>query len=168
MLFIMKVFLFLCFSTNLVFAGACCSSCQEGHTCESQKSKLSQLRYPRLLVFASFSMPMETLKVLAKQVDTIGGAIVFRGLENGNFKDAAIKLKELGQELIIDPTLFEAYDITIVPTFILREKSTDEADTKVIHDRLSGNVSLLHVLEQFVKQGDTRKTAQSLLNKLKE
>ena len=168
MLFVMKAFLILCLSTGVALAGACCSSCQKGHVCESQKRETLQSRYPELLVFVSFSMPIETLKVLAMQVNAIGGAIVFRGLEHGSFKDTVLKLKELGQEVLIDPTLFEAYGVTSVPTFVLREKPTEEADTKVLHDRLSGNVSLTHVLEQFVELSDVPEIAQFLLNKLKE
>ncbi|HQS84686.1 MAG: type-F conjugative transfer system pilin assembly protein TrbC [Alphaproteobacteria bacterium 16-39-46] len=168
MLFIMKTFLILCLGANVALAGACCPSCQQGHVCESQKKEMLQSRYPELLVFVSFSMPIETLKVLAMQVNAIGGAIVFRGLEHGSFKNAAIKLKELGQESLIDPTLFEAYGVTDVPTFILREKTTEEANTKVLQDRLSGNVSLTHVLEQFSEQGDVQEVAQSLLKKLRE
>ncbi|HQS84681.1 MAG TPA: type-F conjugative transfer system pilin assembly protein TrbC [Alphaproteobacteria bacterium] len=172
MLFIMKTFLILCLSTNIVLAGTGCPSCQPAYQPaymrESQKREILQSRYPELLVFISFSMPIETLKVLAMQVNNIGGAIVFRGLEHGSFKDASIKLKELSQESLIDPTLFDAYGVAHVPTFILREKPTEEANTKVLHDRLSGNVSLIHVLEEFSEQGDVQEVAQSLLKKLRE
>jgi type-F conjugative transfer system pilin assembly protein TrbC len=113
-------------------------------------------------------MPLETLKALAKQVNALGGALVFRGLVNGNFKETALKLKELGQEVLIDPTLFEAYGITSVPTFVLRRSAGDMLDEKVPYDRLRGNVSLPHALEQFGTQGDGQEEAQTLLQKLKK
>ncbi len=170
MLSLVKTALLLALSTTSALADACCSSCKQGDTCDSLKPKIAQpqSRYPQLLVFVSFSMPMETLKILTAQVNAIGGAVVFRGLLGGSFKGIVLKLKELGQEALIDPTLFEAYKVTTVPTFILRKNPTEVARPNASHDRLSGNVSLIHVLEQFATQGDVRAVAQSLLTKLRE
>ncbi len=110
-------------------------------------------------------MPMQTLQTVAQQVNAVGGSLVFRGLVEGSFPQMAVKLKELGQEALIDPTLFDAYQVTSVPTFILRENPSEDAHSKTPHDRLSGNVSLRHVLETFGKEGST--LAQNLLSQLK-
>ncbi len=97
------------------------------------------VKEPELLVFVSFSMPKSSLKTLAKQVNKADGKLVFRGLVNGSFKQMAEKLKELGEEVWIDPTLFEKYKITAVPTFIHMGR------------RLTGNVSLDYALKQMRK-----------------
>ena len=143
------------------------------------------VRYPHLLVFVSFSMPLEVLKTLAIQVNQVGGKVVLRGLVNGSFKNTAEKVKELQQEVIIDPTLFESYQVKVVPTFILQNKATkkDEetdsgksnsspvpsrrGDEDRLYDRLSGNVSLEYVLDQFATLGTTRTEAIELLKKLR-
>jgi len=104
------------------------------------KDQNSENRYPDLLVFVSFSMPLETLKGLNNQVKQHGGKLVFRGLVDGSFKKMGAKLQELGAEVLIDPTLFERHGVTHVPTFI---KDTD---------RLVGNVSLDYVLHTFAQE----------------
>ncbi len=95
------------------------------------------VKEPELLVFVSFSMPEASLKPLAQQVRQSGGKLVFRGLVNGSFKQMSEKLKGLGEEVWIDPTLFERYQITAVPTFVYKGK------------RLSGNVSLDYALQKM-------------------
>ncbi len=119
-------------------------------------------RYLSLLVFVSFSIPLETFKTLTAQVNQVGGKVVFRGLVKNSFKETAEKVKELQQEVIIDPTLFEEYQIEVVPTFVLRRGSK-----KKDYDQLSGNVSLEYVLEQFTSLGSLRPEALSLLKKLR-
>jgi len=94
-------------------------------------------KYPDLLVFVSFSMPMETLKTLNQQAIQHGGKLVFRGLVNNSFKEMALKLRELSAEALIDPTLFEKYQITQVPAIVKG------------HHKIVGNISLTYALEQF-------------------
>lgn len=184
MLLALKSLLCLCLSALPALADACCNACASGHVCASENTKTPQEsqtatqtaglaeRYPQLLVFVSFSMPLATLKALATQVNRVGGAIVFRGLVDGSFKKTAEKFKELGQEgpllALIDPTLFTAYKIETVPTFVLRETSQEEASLQKTHDRLSGNVSLTYSFEQFSKKGDASRLARLLLQKFKQ
>lgn len=135
-------------------------------------------RYPQLLVFVSFSMPMPTLKALARDVNRVGGKLVLRGLvkgsssegsfPTGSFPETLIKLQELQEEILIDPTLFEAYQVERVPTFVLREKTTESAEEKMTYDVLSGNVSLGFALEQFAEKGDVKGHAKQLLQSLRD
>lgn len=101
-------------------------------------------RYPSLLIFVSFSMSMATLKQLSQQADQAGGKLVFRGLINNSFKATIPKLKELGSEVLIDPTLFRTYKVDKVPAFVLS------------HDILYGNVSLSYALKKFAENGEVR------------
>jgi len=136
---------------------------------KSLKGKNSDIaRYSQLLVFVSFSMPIPTLKVLAQDVNRVGGKLVLRGLVKGRFPEILIKLQELQEELLIDPTLFEAYQIEAVPTFILREQTTESAEENITYDALRGNVSLEFALEQFAEKGDMKEPAQQLLQHLKD
>jgi type-F conjugative transfer system pilin assembly protein TrbC len=86
----------------------------------------------------------------------------------GSFPETLIKLQELQEELLIDPTLFEAYQIEAVPTFVLREKPTENVEEKITHDVLRGNVSLEFALEQFTEKGDVKERAQKLLQHLRD
>src|SRR5262249_14246652 len=113
-------------------------------------------RYPRLLIFVSFSMPIETLRQLSLQVHQAGGKLVLRGLINNSFKETIPKLKELGAEVLIDPTLFRTYRIDKVPAFVLQEKSPLFPGEAVRHDILYGNVSLPYALKQFTEKGDAK------------
>jgi conjugal transfer pilus assembly protein TrbC len=130
-------------------------------------------RYPQLLVFVSFFMPMPTLKALARDVNRVGGKLVLRGLvkgssSEGSFPETLIKLQELQEEILIDPTLFEAYQVERVPTFVLREHPTGSAEEKMTYDVLRGNVSLGFALEQFVDKGDVSLPAKQLLQNLRD
>ncbi len=130
-------------------------------------------RYPQLLVFVSFSMPMPTLKALARDVNRVGGKLVLRGLvkgsfPTGSFPETLIKLQELQEEILIDPTLFEAYQVERVPTFVLRENTTESAEEKMTYDVLRGNVSLGFALEQFADKGDVSLPAKQLLQNLRD
>ena len=90
-----------------------------------------------------------------------------RGLLNDSFRETAQKLKDLQEEVIIDPPLFEAYQVEHVPTFVLRQKNTERAEEEVIHDRLVGNVSLEYALEQFTSSGETHPEAAEMLQVLR-
>ena len=102
-----------------------------------QDQKRDEDRYPDLLVFVSFSMSDALLKTLANQAKEKGGKIVFRGLLNGSFKEMGQKLRALGVEALIDPTLFQKHNVVQVPTFLHKE------------DKLAGNVSVTFALKTF-------------------
>ncbi|MBY0292800.1 MAG: type-F conjugative transfer system pilin assembly protein TrbC [Alphaproteobacteria bacterium] len=125
------------------------------------------IRYPKLLVFVSFSMPLDSLKALGTHVNQLGGRLVLRGLLNGNFRETAQKLKDLQEEVIIDPPLFEAYQVERVPTFVLRQKNTGSAEEEAVYDRLVGNVSLEYALEQFASSGEMHPEAAEMLQALR-
>jgi len=123
------------------------------------------VRYPKLLVFVSFSIPLETLKAIGSQVNKVGGKLVFRGLINGSFKETIEKLKELQEEVIIDPPLFETFNVKNVPTFVLRQERSMISLETGAYDRLQGNVSLHYALEQFALKEN--EDARALLQQLR-
>lgn len=136
-----------------------------GASVANLEEKGRQDRYPSLLVFVSFSMPMEALKTLGQQVSKAGGKLVFRGFVNSSFPKTAEKMKELGVDALIDPTLFEAYQIKVCPVFVMTEKPISSLEEKPSFDQLSGHVSLFHALETFAKNGNLK--AKALIQDLK-
>ncbi len=86
-----------------------------------------------------------------------------RGLINNSFKETAVYMREFKAGLWIDPTLFKAFNIVQVPTFVVLEKSFVQG-LVVKHDKLSGNVSLDFALEKISKESVK---AQELLLKLR-
>ncbi len=134
-------------------------------TISNLNQQQGEARYPQLMVFVSFSMPLATLKNLGRQLDQVGGKMVFRGLVNNSFKEMSLKLQELGHEALIDPTLFTALNVQQVPTVVHFAQQPTSVDQLPPFDQLQGNVSLSYALQQFVTKGDVA-GAQHFLNKL--
>ena len=113
----------------------------------------------QLLVFISFSMPEDSLLSFAKELQNYSGAFVIRGLPNNSFAAFFNKLnylKEIGMDtpILIDPDSFEDYEVTRVPTIILREGET--------FDKITGNVLVSCALEKFTEKGDKKYLAKDL------
>lgn len=122
-------------------------------------------RAPQLIVFASLSMPPQSLKALIRDTARAGGAVVFNGFP-GNamkaFQQGILKVVEQNQDYAsigIDPRLFRAFGIEAVPTYVVTSSDFDLCDgfdcqTQVPpHDRMSGNVSAAYALETFARGG---------------
>ena len=103
----------------------------------------SHVMAEKLLVFVSLSMPSAALKSLYHDAHAQGGKLVVRGLYKNSFHAMQQKIKELRINVEVDPSMFETYSITHVPSFVLLTKD------KAI--KASGNVSLFHVLEVLKK-----------------
>ena len=162
----LRLLLYLVLSLSLVnkLIALCPMSQEHPKTCPIQKLSAFEEKAPTVLVFASFSMPQATIKHLAMDLKKVGGALVIRGLINNSFKETAMALQKLGEGVLLDPTLFEKYNVTSVPTFIIFE--VDLKDEHPPYDRLTGNVSLRFVLEKVAQEGKI-KSAALLLEKLK-
>lgn len=157
--------IYLCL--NITAQALCQKETSSKQTCPIQKLSLPEEgRLPTVLVFASFSMPETSLKQLSHDLKKVGGALVIRGLINNSFKDTSLYLQKLGEGVLLDPTLFDKFNITAVPTFIIVEGDFKGEQTPK-HDRLTGNVSLRFVLEQAIKEGEIKNTSL-LLEKLQE
>jgi len=157
-------YLFLSMLISLESNALCPKESTHPQTCPIQKLSSSEEKAPTVLVFASFSMPQATLKQLAADLKKVDGVLVIRGLINNSFKETAITLQKLGTSVLLDPTLFEKYNITSVPTFIIFKGELK--DDHPPYDHLTGNVSLRFVLEKVAQEGEI-KSAALLLEKLK-
>lgn len=119
---------------------------------------------PRLIVFVSFSMPLESLKRMAAQAERAGAAMVLRGLvedEKGrpSFQatgaDAGKLGMEKGQGFSVNPMVFRKYDIRQVPAFVLLTQNdckTCGEDFIPEHLKIHGDVSLDYALRQMQRR----------------
>jgi conjugal transfer pilus assembly protein TrbC len=120
---------------------------------------------PQFIVFASLSMPPESLKPLIRDTSKAGGAVVFQGFPGSSmkaFQQGLAKVLDQGQEtkaIGIDPRLFRAFNVTSVPAFVVVTSDFDLCDgfeCKTIpppHDRMSGNVTVRYALETIATGG---------------
>ena len=135
---------------------------------------------PRLIVFASTSIPPVSLKPLLHDVSRAGGIVVFRGFKDNSVKAFTTSLEaslERGEKLSgvgIDPRLFRAFNIRVVPTFVslgapITPCSGLRCKTEVpAHDRLEGNVTVEYALERFAEGGGAgAPSARSYLGRLR-
>lgn len=111
----------------------------------------------RLLIFISASMPKKTIVNLINQGSSLGAIFVVRGLIQGSYVKTYRYFYQLKGDnnvgVIINPTMFKAFDITSVPTFALYQSSQDLMHTacniKPNYTKVSGEVSIDYALTQL-------------------
>jgi type-F conjugative transfer system pilin assembly protein TrbC len=78
-----------------------------------------------VLIFISFSMPIESLKAWSEQAQKIHAPLIIRGLLNDSFVETQKVVKQMTIHshggVIIDPRLFQTYHITQVPAVVVRQ-----------------------------------------------
>lgn len=136
-------------------SGKCRSSLLQGL---EAKQSLNSSSNTQFLIFVSQSMPASSIKELFQQSQKVGGKLLFRGLIGGSFKETQSSIQELGIVADIDPTKFEEYGVTFVPTFVLSKGER--------HDKMTGNITLSSFLEQASQIGDLKEQASDLYNQL--
>lgn len=133
--------------------------CQKG--CQREELNINEILKPEashktaVIVFISLSMPEESLKALSKEAEACGARMVIRGLVNNEFAQTSQKLQSLKISVEIDPPLFEEFKIEHVPSFVHCKLSIEGPQVQN-HDRVLGNVTLLHALEQFKEKGELK------------
>lgn len=107
-----------------------------------------------VFLFASFSIPNPSLKALLKDASDLGVPVYFNGFVENSVVVTEARVRALyGDDQIshgfgIDPTLFERFNVTSVPTVIVTTvamdvcESTDcSGDVVPEHDRVAGIAS---------------------------
>jgi|GEM_PF-2681027 len=133
-------------------SGKCSSSLLQGL---EAKQALSPSSNTQLLIFVSQSVPASSIKELWSQAQRMGGKLLFRGLVGGSFKETQSYIQELGIIADIDPTKFDEFEVTHVPSFVFSKGGK--------YDKMVGNISLTEFLEQSSISGDLKKEAADLL-----
>lgn len=121
------------------------------------KNAKNKIGNNRLLVFISSSMPKKTIINLMTQAAPLGAVFVIRGLINGSYVNTYkyfYTLKgdnEIG--IMINPTLFKALDVDVVPTYALYQSDQDLLSTACNvapkYTKVSGEVTVHYALEQL-------------------
>ncbi len=99
----------------------------ESYSRSTSPSSKNPTAMPELMVFASFSMPKETLDRMVSQSEKSGAVIVFRGLKGDS-------LTKMGEEIakmigtrnvtaIIHPPAFKQFKVERVPALVLARPS---------------------------------------------
>lgn len=111
-------------------------------------------------LFASFSMPNASLRSLIEQGELAGIPIVLRGLVNNSIEDTMRQVHSLYEEgeqqesgAVIDPTLFERFGITQVPSVVVAAHSADVCTPQDCptpeHVKIAGDVPLRYSLDRI-------------------
>jgi len=131
-----------------------------------QNKAQAAVRADDLVVFASFSMPTESLRTLVISVTKLGGSVALRGFKNDSYRQTLQAIAALGvpsASISVNPKAFDQYQITAVPTFVLTKRSAQEAldangcSLAESFVAISGDVSLAYALRQIAE----RPSAQS-------
>lgn len=128
-----------------------------------------------IIIFASFSMPKESIKQWIRQGTEIQAPIVIRGLVNNSFKDTINVLYNLNQEMHggvqLDPTLFQKYQINKVPAVVVTNTANclPNQSCHETYDVVYGDVTLSYALKMIAaKNDDVSSIANTALTILKE
>lgn len=125
-----------------------------------QKAKAKQ-NVDGVYAFASLSMPTASLKKLAEDTRKIGGVLVFRGFRNGNYRDMAQAISDLGIQsanIQINPNVFKQYKVEAVPAIVVVKANAEiNLDDEgcvfpTEFSKVSGDVSLAYALEEIARQ----------------
>lgn len=129
-----------------------------------------------LMIFVSFSMPDQSLKLLLQQASEANIPVVVRGLVNNSLKDTADRLTKITGEInrggvLVDPLWFTHFNIKVVPAFVVNQPSDDCPKNMSCpassFDVVYGDVSLMTALQFLVIHGHIGvTTVQTTLNKL--
>jgi type-F conjugative transfer system pilin assembly protein TrbC len=130
-----------------------------GRDMASNKPSAGEALHPIVLV--SFSMPENQIRALMREASRIGAVVAVRGLYNDDFQQTVVKLKALAGEyddgVMIDPTLFARFQVTLVPTFILPLEQvapcTNDTCTTPKHVKAAGSATLEYFLNFVSRNG---------------
>ncbi len=119
----------------------------------------AQLPTYELMVFMSFSVPLESWKDWSQSLEKVGGIFVLRGLPDNSFRIFAQKVKELRKDgvnvpIYIDPEAYEKYEIQGVPSTVLLDGEK--------YDKMTGNIHLEAILRAFKQKDHANTNRQSI------
>lgn len=119
-----------------------------------------------VFVFASFSMPPQSLRQLLLDATQFDVPVIFNGFADNSVLVTEAKLRAAIDEetqtngFLIDPTLFTRFEVKAVPTLVSTTANLDvcqspdcSEDGTPPHDRASGNVPLAYLLQTIARGG---------------
>lgn len=108
-----------------------------------------------VIIFASFSLPAQTLKELSRQAGEMGAVVVLRGLKDGSVDKTRIAAEQVNPTSAgweVHPELFKTFKVTKVPTFVVANALSgnlleDGCAPEATYATVSGDISLNAALE---------------------
>lgn len=115
-----------------------------------------------VLIFVSFSMPKQSLISILHDAQKIQAPVLLQGLVDHGFKTTFLGIHSLikqagGGGMFIDPTAFDRYRITQVPTIVV----LSNADSCM--DKISGDIPLFAAFQHLQHHGDCSSSEMPLL-----
>lgn len=127
----------------------------EKHEQLSQKTHIESTQ-PQLLVFVSLSMPKQSLRSLAEQLEKMGGSLLLRGLHENSIRKTLEQAHEiLGDKsavLKIDPEAFQRFHIKTVPAVVITGACETASCDETAYDVIYGDIPLEDALEKLRKR----------------
>ena len=121
----------------------------------------------RLFLLASFSIPGNSLRQMLHEAEAFGVPVIFRGFRNNSVyetQDVIIETfgsLEAAKGFVIDPTVFQRFQVEGVPLLIGAGSSLDQCETPGCiddpippHDAVRGNVPLQFALQLMAERGE--------------
>ncbi|MFK7256838.1 type-F conjugative transfer system pilin assembly protein TrbC [Acinetobacter baumannii] len=115
------------------------------------------------IAFVSFSMPDEDIRNLINEMAKVKGGVVIRGLVDDDFKKTVAKVASLktkdGMGLMIDPTLFQLFDVKQVPSYVIPMQTIEPCVDKnksckqPKHIKATGAVSFRYMVDLVERTG---------------
>ncbi len=117
-----------------------------------------------LLIFMSFSLPLESWKEYSAIAERAGGTLVLQGIPDNSFLAFSDKMEELRKNGVraaidIDPPLFKKYGVEAVPVIVVQDGQES--------DRIAGHTQVEPFLIECAASGDVQKISQMKLQQLK-
>ena len=127
-----------------------------------------------LKIFVSNSMNIGLLKNYVRQAEKYKAALVFNGLPNGSWRSLARLVEaitegdEEGVLIQIDDEAFRQFGIHSVPSFVLAQEPSifSSEESKVIYDKLVGNIGIKRALNLIASNGELAKDATRILEEV--
>jgi len=153
---------------------------QQGQDLMSSIHEQTSRYESQILVFVSSSMPDTTVIRYLQQTTQLGAALVFRGLVKDSMKEMQHYLakivgdKQTGKNvtILIDPTLFDRFNIKQVPITVVTESEIKpclpEGCPTPIHHKVAGDVSLPWALGLVSRQIDSTALKSTLRPLIKD
>lgn len=118
---------------------------------------------PALLLFVSLSMPQDSLTAYADQAEQAKATIVIRGVKDRSMRRTMEAVQKIIGERkvawVIDPTAFDRFDVTTVPTVVLTAASlagascsTRECTAPDSFAKVAGEVPIDHSLQEIQRR----------------
>jgi conjugal transfer pilus assembly protein TrbC len=135
-----------------------------------------------LLIFVSFSLPKESLKLWAEQASRLGCPLLMRGFVDNDLTKTTVKTQflfgtEANVEVSIDPEKFQKFNIDVVPAVVIvesektgLEKESPNDNVVPPFDVVYGDTSLEEALNRIAKSGSpaNQKVAKLYLKKYRD